>query len=81
MNLNRLINIKATFQVVRNNMTNAKQRAISLRIGNKRKAQEILHVSRGPGHRLNCEENMFFMPLLEYYFMESDIRERGDVGF
>lgn len=61
-------------------MTNAQQRTLSLRIANKRKAEEILHVSKGRGRRLKCEENPLFVPLLEYAFMEADIRERGGVG-
>ena len=79
-NLNRFKDIKATSQVVRNDMINAQQRTLSLRIANKRKAEEILHVSKGRGRRLNCEENSLFVPLLEYAFMEADIRERGGVG-
>ena len=64
-NLRKFREIKDTGQVVRNDMTNAEQRRLSLRIANRRKLKEILHVLKGSGRTL-----------LEYAFMEADIRER-----
>ena len=76
-NLNRYEDIKFTSQVVRNDMTNENQYKISLRIANKRKSMEILHIAPGRGRILKCEENQSLVPLLEYAFMESDVRDRG----
>ena len=47
---------------------------------NKRKIEEIIHVSKGSGQRLKCEENPLLVPLLEYAFIEADIRELGGGG-
>lgn len=61
-------------------MTNEEQRRLALRIANKRELKEILHVSKGSGRKLKCEENTMLVPLLEYAFMEADIRELGGGG-
>lgn len=57
-NLRKFREIKDTSQVVRNDMTNAEQRRLSLRIANQRKLKEILHVSKGSGRTCKCEENL-----------------------
>ena len=54
-------------------MTNEQQRTLAIRIANKRKLKEILHIAPGRGRRLKCEENDMLVPLLEYAFMEADI--------
>jgi hypothetical protein len=79
-NLSKYEDIKITSQVVRNDMTNENQHKLSLRIANKRKSMEILHIQPGRGRILKCEENESLVPLLEYAFMENDIRERGGGG-
>jgi hypothetical protein len=71
-NLNTHRNIKHTSQVVRNDMTNRQQRYVGLRIANKRKLKEILHINPGRGRILKCVENPQLVPLLEYAFMECD---------
>jgi hypothetical protein len=78
--LNTFQEIKVTSQVVRNDMTNANQRKLALRIANKRKCKEILHVAEGRGRILKCEENTYLVPLIEYAFMDNDTRERGGGG-
>ena len=78
-NLGRFKEIKETSQVVRNDMTNTNQHKLALRIVNKRKCKEILHVAEGRGRILKCEENKSLIPLLEYAFMDDDISERGGV--
>ena len=79
-NLNKYEDIKFTSQVVRNDMTSENQYKLSLRIANKRKSMEILHIAPGRGRILKCEENQSLVPLLEYAFMESDVRDRGGGG-
>ena len=74
-NLRAFGDIRKTSQVVRNDMTNEGQRKLAIRIANKRKMKEILHISAGRGRRLKCEENPMLVPLLEYAFMEADILE------
>lgn len=76
-NLRAFGDIRKTSQVVRNDMTNEGQRKLAIRIANKRKMKEILHISAGRGRRLKCEENPMLVPLLEYAFMEADILEGG----
>ena len=76
----RFREIEQTWQVVRNDIKNEEQRKLALRIANKRKLKEILHVSKGSGRKLKCEENPMLVPLLEYVFMEADIRELGGGG-
>lgn len=61
-------------------MTNADQRRLSKRIADRRKAKEILHVSKGSGRMLKCKENSMLVPLLEYAFMEGDICEQAGGG-
>ena len=58
-------------------MTNEQQRKLAIRIANKRKLKEILHIAPGRGRRLKCEENPMLVPLLEYAFMEADVIEGG----
>lgn len=69
--------IRKTSQVVRNDMTNEQQRKLAIRIANKRKLKEILHIAPGRGRKLKCEENPMLVPLLEYAFMEADVIEGG----
>lgn len=78
--LRKFRDVKHTSQVVRNDMTNEKQRRLSLRITNKRKIEEILYASKGRGQRLKCEENPLLVPLLEYAFIEAGIRKLGGGG-
>lgn len=73
-NLNNFNNIRVTSQVVRNDMSNRQQSALTERIISKRKVKEILHVKPGRGRKLKCEENPNLAPLLEYAFMESGIQ-------
>ena len=73
-NLNKFNNIRVTSQVVRNDMTNKQQAALTERIINKRKIKEILHIKPGRGRKLKCEENPNLAPLLEYAFMENGIQ-------
>jgi hypothetical protein len=61
-------------------MANENQRKLSLRIANKRKSMEILHVQPGRGRILKCEENESLVPLVEYAFMNNDIHKRGGGG-
>ena len=67
-------------QVVRNDITQAKQERLSLRIVNRRKLREILPISKGNGGTLKCKENPMLVPLLEYPFMEANICEQGRGG-
>lgn len=76
-NLRTFRDINKTSQVVRNDMTNEQQRRLALRIANKRKVKEILHVAPGRGRKLKCEENPMLVPLLEYAFMEADVIAGG----
>jgi len=55
-------------------------RDIKETIADRRKAKEILHVSKGSGHMLKCKENSVVVPLLDYAFMEANIRERRGGG-
>lgn len=73
-NLRNVREIKDTSQVVRN-ITQAEQEKLSLRIANGRKLREILHIMKGNGRTLKCEENPMLVPLLEYPFMEPNICE------
>ena len=41
---------------------------------------EILHIAPGQGRILKCKENQSLLLLLEYAFMESDVRARGGGG-
>ena len=68
-NLKKFNNIRVSSQVVRNDMTNMQQAALTERIINK-----ILHVKPGRGRKLKCEENMNLAPLLEYTLMENGIQ-------
>ena len=76
-NLCAFRDIRKTSQVVRNDMTNEQQCKLAIRIANKRKLKEILHIAPGRGRKLKCEENPMLVPLLEYAFMEADIIEGG----
>ena len=80
-NLRNLSEIKETSQVVRNDITQAEQERLLLRIANRRKVREILHISKGNGQTLKCEENPVLVPLLEYPFVEARIfvNEEGEV--
>ena len=70
-----------TSQVVRNDITQAEQERLLLRIANRRKVRETLHISKGNGRTLKCEENPMLVPLLEYPFVEARIfvNEEGEV--
>ena len=58
-------------------MTNEQQRKLAIRIANKRKLKEILHIAPGHGHKLKCEETSMLVSLLEYAFTEADVIEGG----
>ena len=53
-NLNKFNNIRVSSQVVRNDMTNKQQAALTETIISKRKINEILHIKPGRGRKLKC---------------------------
>ncbi len=72
--------IQQTSQVVRNNMTNQQQHALTQRIVIARKQKEIKIIKEGRGRLLKAAEFPELAVVLEYAFGERDIRERGGGG-
>ncbi len=78
--ITEILQIYQTSQVVRNDMSNQQQRALTQRIVNIRKQKEIKIIADGRGRHLKGEGFPELAAILEYAFGERDVRERGGGG-